>query len=130
MITDPISDMLTRMKNGSKVNHEIVTVPFSELKFAIAELLVREGYLKSVVKRGKKVRKSLALELSYAEGSPKFSEVRRISKPSRRVYMHSSDIHAIRQGEWTIVLSTPSGLMTGIEAKKAKVGGEALFSIW
>lgn len=131
MITDPLSDMLIRIKNASRVGHETVTVPFSEFKCAIAELLVREGYLTSTTKRGKKVRKSLALGIAYKESAvPMLTNVKRISKPSRRVYMHAKDIHAVRQGEGLLILSTPSGLMTGSEAYKNKVGGEALFSIW
>lgn len=130
MISDPISDMLIRIKNASRVGHDSVLVPFSELKFAIAELLVREGYLSSAVKRGKKVRKTLALSLVYKAGTPALSDVKRLSKPSRRVYMHAKDIHSVRQGEGLLVLSTPSGLMTGAEAYKNKTGGEALFSIW
>lgn len=131
MITDPISDMLIRIKNASRVGHQTVTVPFSELKFAIAELLLREGYLTSVVKRGKKVRKTLALGIAYKDaGASALTDVTRISKPSRRVYLHAKDIYPVRQGKGLLVISTPSGLMTGSEAYKNKVGGEALFSIW
>lgn len=130
MITDPISDMLIRIKNASRVGHESVVVPFSELKLAIAELLVREGYLSSAVKRGKKVRKSLALGIVYKGTTPALTEVKRISKPSRRVYVHAKDIRTVRQGEGLLILSTPNGLMTGSEAHKNHVGGEALFSIW
>ena len=91
---------------------------------------MREGYLTSVTKRGKKIRKSLVLGISYKGTVPTLTDVKRISKPSRRVYMHTKDIHTVRQGEGLLILSTPSGLMTGSEAHKNKVGGEALFSIW
>ena len=131
MITDPISDMLIRIKNASRVGHESVTVPFSEFKCAIAELLVREGYLTSTTKRGKKVRKSLALGIAYKGSTvPMLTNVKRISKPSRRIYKKSSDIRSVKNGYGALILSPSQGIMSGREARRASLGGEALFQIW
>lgn len=124
MITDPISDMLTRLRNGNRVGRETVSVPYSRLKEQIAEVLLKGGYVKTVAKRGKKIKKVLIIELLRLNGA------KRISKPSRRIYVKAKEIVPFRQGSGDVVLSTPKGILTAKEAKKEKVGGEALFSIW
>jgi small subunit ribosomal protein S8 len=129
MTTDPISDFLIQIKNGGRAKHESVTVPASNLKEAVANTLVRAGWLKSVVRRGKKVKKYLTCELAYRAGAPKILEVKRISKPSRRVYVGVDDINLVRQGFGLAIISTPQGIMTNSEARKAKVGGELMFEI-
>ncbi|MFA6476267.1 MAG: 30S ribosomal protein S8 [Candidatus Paceibacterota bacterium] len=129
MSTDSISDFLIQIKNGGRVKRESITVPASNLKEAIAETLVRTGWLKSVVKRGKKVKKYLTCELAYKAGEPKIVEVKRISKPSRRVYVGTDELNLVRQGFGLAILSTPKGILTNFEAKKAKVGGELMFEI-
>jgi small subunit ribosomal protein S8 len=129
MSTDSISDFLIQIKNGGRVKRESITVPASNLKEAIAETLVRTGWLKSVVKRGKKVKKYLTCELAYKAGEPKITEVKRISKPSRRVYVGTDELNLVRQGFGLAILSTPKGILTNFEAKKAKVGGELMFEI-
>lgn len=130
MITDSISDFLIQLKNGNRVKRESVTLPASNLKLAIAEALVKTGYLKSVVRKGKKVKKFLTCELIYLGGQPRITQIKRLSRPSRRVYFSIGDIKPIRQGFGTLFLSTPKGIMTGEEARKAKLGGEALFEIY
>lgn len=130
MTTDPISDFLIQIKNGGKAKKEAITVPASNLKQAIAETLVRTGWLKSVVKRGKKVKKYLTCELNYVDGAPKIAEVKRISKPSRRVYVGAGELNVVRGGFGLAILSTPKGILTSGEAKKQKVGGELLFEIF
>lgn len=131
MITDPISDMLIQIKNAAKVSKPSVLIPFSNVKMNIAKVLVKEGYLKNAVKRGKKVKKFLSCDIVYLEdGRAKLDDVKRISKPSRRVYRGVDEIHSIKQGRGLLVVSTPKGILTGAEAKKANVGGEALFEIW
>lgn len=130
MVTDPISDFLIQLKNGNRAKHDTVTLPSSNLKLAIAEALVKEGFLKSVVRRGKKVKKLLSCEMAYSETGPKISQIRRLSRPSRRIYYRAGDIKPIRQGFGKLFLSTPKGIMTGEEAFKAKLGGEALFEIF
>lgn len=130
-MVDPISDMIVRLKNAGLAGRSSVVFPASELKLAIAEKLRQAGYLKSVSKRGKKVKKSLEAELLYSpSGEAKIEDVQRVSKPSRRVYHNHREIRSVRQGHGTAVYSTPKGILTDKEAKEAKVGGEILFKIW
>ncbi len=130
MITDPIADFINRIKTAQMAGLPSFSVPFSKLKLQIAELLVREGYVEKQEKRGKKVKKYLDITLKYSDGKPEVVGVDRLSKPSRRVYLKVSDIRAVKNGHGLLVLSTPKGLLTGKEARKEKMGGEALFSIW
>jgi len=131
MVTDPISDMLIRIKNASMVGKKSLVVPHSKIKYEIAKILKREGYLTELVRRGKKVKKSIYMEIAYSEtGKPKFNEVKRISKPSKRIYQGFKDIKRVRQGHGLSVISTPSGLLLDREARKEKVGGEVLFALW
>ena len=122
--------MLIRLKNAGTAGHAVTTVPLSALKTNIADLLKREGYIKSITKKGKKVKKTLELELVYKAKTPRITDVARISKPSRRVYHGVGDIKAVRQGYGLAVYSTSRGLMTDKEARTAQVGGEILFKIW
>lgn len=127
MVNDPISDFLVRLQNASMVGHTSVTLPFSAIKSAIAKILEREGYLASVSKRNN----SLVVGLSYAAtGRPAINGVKRISKPSRRMYMGVRDVQPVKRGAGLLVLSTPAGVVTGKEAREKRVGGEALFEIW
>ena len=130
MINDSISDFLIQLKNGNRVGHESVTLPASNLKLATAEALVKAGYLKSVVRKGKKVKKFLTCELISVDGQPKIGQVKRLSRPSRRVYFKASDVKSVRQGFGHLFLSTSKGIMTGEEARQAKLGGEAFFEIF
>jgi small subunit ribosomal protein S8 len=127
---DSISNMLIVMKNGSLAGHESVSVPYSKLKNAIAECLKKEGYVANVEKKTKKDQPVLEVALVYADKKPKINEVERISKQSRRVYFGMKDIHTVRSGSGLLVLSTPKGILSGKEARKEQVGGEALFRIW
>ena len=131
MVGDPIGDFITRIKNAGAVKHESVGVPHSKMKMAIAEVLKKEGFIKDVEKRGKKVRKTIHIDLLYkADGTPRITEVKRVSKPSRRVYKSVGEIHPVRFNKGILLLSTPNGIVTGKEARKTNVGGEALFEIW
>ncbi len=131
MITDPIGDLIIRLKNGSDVKKTQVSIPFSIFKMAIAEKLKEVGFVKAVEKKGKKVKKTIDVTLVYdVAGVPKIQGVRRISKPGRRLYRSVKEIVPVRYGHGAIILSTPKGVMTGTEARKAQVGGEALFEIW
>lgn len=130
MTTDPIADMIITIKNGAMVKKPSVTVPYSNLKMAIAELLVKEGFLTAATKRGKKVKKFIQCDVAYSGGKAKVTEVKRVSKPSCRIYKRVIDLRPIRQGQGIAVLTTPAGVMTEKEAKAAKVGGELLFTLW
>ncbi|HEV7702166.1 MAG TPA: 30S ribosomal protein S8 [Candidatus Paceibacterota bacterium] len=127
---DSISNMLIMMKNGGLAGKESVSFPYSKVKNAIGECLKKEGYVKQVVKRTKKGFPVLEVELAYTDKKPKIMEVERISKLSRRVYFGVKDIHKVRNGSGLLVLSTPKGILSGGDARKEQVGGEALFRIW
>ncbi len=118
------------MKNGSLAGKESVCLPYSKMKNAIAECLKKEGYVSSFSKKIKKDQPVLEVELIYTDKKPKISQVERISKQSRRVYFRMKDIHSVRNGSGLLVLSTPKGILSGKEARKEQVGGEALFKIW
>ncbi len=126
MVNDPIADFLVRLQNASMVGHTSVTLPYSSMKSAIAKILEREGYLTDVSKRNN----TLVVGLSYSAGRPTINGVKRISKPSRRMYMGVRDVQPIKRGHGLLVLSTPAGVVTGKEAREKRVGGEVLFEIW
>lgn len=104
-----------------------VSLPLSRMKAAIADILAREGYLASV---DTKKDHTLTVSLVYKNGRPAISGVKRISKPSRRMYLGVHDLRPVRRGHGLLVLSTPAGVLTGKEARAKRVGGEALFEIW
>lgn len=128
MITDPISDMLVRLQNASRVGKDRVSLPFSQMKYSIAQILSKEGYVGEVEKNKK--TGALTIALLYREGRPAMSGMKRISKPSRRLYMGVRDVRPVKRGKGLLVLSTPAGVLSGAEARKSRVGGEALFEIW
>ena len=129
-MTDPISDMIIRIQNGSRARKESVAIPFSKLKFEIASALEKEGYIKGVAKKGKKITKAIEVGLLYEAGRPLIQGVKRISKPSRRVYEKASEIRPVKNGFGSSIISTPKGIRTGAHARKEKLGGEVLFQIW
>jgi small subunit ribosomal protein S8 len=131
MVTDPIADFLTRIRNAAAAGRKELTMPHSQMKLSIAELLVREGFLKSAARRGKKVKKYLDLEIAlHDDGKPVITGGKRISKPGKRLYYKVAEIQPVKYGHGIMVLSTPRGILSDKEARKAKVGGEALLSIW
>jgi small subunit ribosomal protein S8 len=131
MTNDPVADLIVRLKNAGAVGKATVSVPFSNFKLAIAEALKNAGYVNEVDKKGKKVKKVLDVALKYSEaGTPAISGVKRISKPGRRIYKRAGEIFSVRYGHGSLILSTPKGIMTDKEARKAKIGGEALFEVW
>jgi len=118
------------MKNGSLAGKESVVLPYSKMKNAILECLKKEGYVSIIAKKVKKDHPVLEVGLIYEDKKPKITEVERISKQSRRVYFGVKDIHSVRSGSGLLVLSTPKGILSGKEARKEQVGGEALFRVW
>ncbi len=123
--------MLIRIKNAGSARQDSTIVPYSKLKFEIANVLLSESYIKSFSVKGKKVRKHIEVEIAYRDdGSVRITDVNRISKLSRRVYLGAKDIRPVKQGTGLLVLSTPKGILSGRDARKQMVGGEALFSIW
>ena len=122
--------MIISIKNAGFAGHESVNVPYSKLKEAIAQVLKKEGFIKDVEIKSEKAKKVLALELFSENRVPKIKGVKRISKPSKRIYQKTSEIRSVKSGYGALIISTPRGVMSGRDARKAKLGGEALFSIW
>lgn len=128
---DQISNMLITMKNGAMISKKSVVVPFSAVKMAIAGCLKEHGFIEGYSKKTEKNNVPvIEIELSYPAGVSRFSDVKRISKPSRRVYMGVRDIHTVKNGRGITVFSTPKGILSNKQAHKEQVGGEALFMIW
>lgn len=129
---DPIADMINRLKNAAAVGKELVVLPYSNAKHAIAEKLVKRGMAKEVSVHGKKAaQKTLEITLARTTGGAfRFSDVRRVSRPGCRVYVGARDIKPVRGGMGSVLLSTPRGVLFGDEARKESVGGEVLFEIW
>lgn len=131
MVTDPISDFIIQLKNAGAVGKREVSLPYSKFKLAVAEKLKEAGYIASAEKKGKKVKKTLEVTLKYTDdGTHVISNVKRISKPGRRMYASVSEIFPVRYGKGALIISTPKGVKTDSEARSEKVGGEVLFEIW
>ena len=129
-MTDPISDMLTRIRNAIMARHTRVMIPTSNMKIAIAQILKEEGYIKDydVVKDGP--QGTIRLTLRYVDKRPVLSQLKRISKPGLRVYTRRDSIPRVRGGLGTAILSTPQGLMTGRKAYQLGLGGEVVCYVW
>jgi small subunit ribosomal protein S8 len=129
-MTDPISDMLTRIRNAIMARHTRVMIPASNMKIAIAQILKEEGYIKDydVVKDGP--QGTIRLTLRYVDKRPVLSQLKRISKPGLRVYTRRDSIPRVRGGLGTAILSTPQGLMTGRKAYQLGLGGEVVCYVW
>lgn len=131
MVTDPISDLLARLKNGSQRRHETVSVPASKLKRAVLDILKNEGYVAGVADGTEDGHPVLTVQLRYVgDGQPMITGLQRVSKPGRRVYVGSRDIAKVRNGIGLSILSTSKGIMTDQESRKNGLGGEVLCSVW
>lgn len=130
MVSDTVGDFIIQLKNAGTVGKSEITLPYSKLKHAIAEKLVVSGFINSVNKKGKGVKKELAIELRYDNGHHFIRGVQRISKPGRRLYAGVAEIHPVKFGHGKLILSTPAGILTDEEARQQNVGGEQLFKIW
>ena len=130
-ITDSIADMLTRIRNASSAKHDSVKVPASNMKKAIAQILVDEGYVKSfkVIEDGKQGVIEIALKYGPNK-SQVITGLRRVSKPGLRIYSNCDDMPRVQNGLGIVILSTSKGIMTDKDARKANVGGEVLAYIW
>lgn len=127
---DKIANMLISLKNGGNAGKETVMVPFSNFTGEIAKTLFNAGYIASYAKKSRAKGDVLELGVSYIDAKPKIHDVKRVSKSSRRVYFGVHDVKSVKNGRGLLVLSTPKGILTGEQARKEHVGGEALFEIW
>jgi len=131
MITDSISDMIARIKNGLRVQKKQITIPHSKLKENIAKILVKEGFIKNCKKIKRQKKQFLQLFLKYKDQeTPAISEIKRISRPGRRFYVGQKEMIRLTKGFGFLILSTPKGVMTDKGAKKVGVGGEVICRIW
>lgn len=130
VLTDPIADMLVRLKNAYHRKHETVLVPHSKVKESIARVLEAKGYISGFEKKGKKVKKFLEISLKYRDEVPAIRGLRRVSRPSRRLYVKAADLKPIRHGYGAAIISTSSGMMTNEDAKAKRLGGEIIMEIW
>ncbi len=129
-MVDKISQLIHNLKVSNLAGKEILSLPHSNYTEEILKTLEKTGYIKSFSKKGKKAIKTLEIELAYEDGKSKIEGVQQISKNSRRLYTSAADVHGVRNGYGILVLTTPKGVMTDAEARKAKVGGEPLFKMW
>ncbi len=131
MMTDPIADMLTRIRNASKTKLEKVDIPSSKLKVEIAKILKDEGYVKNVKLVKDRKQGMIRVYLKYTdEEMPTIQGIKRISRPGRRMYVASDSIPRVMGGLGVAILSTPKGIQTGKQAKKDNVGGEVICHVW
>ena len=131
MVTDPISDLLTRIRNASMVSKPSVSIPHSNFKFDLAKLLKNEGYISDVKISGDGAQKSIDIDMKYSEeGTSVISGMKRLTKPGQRVYSSFDKLPRNNGGLGTVVVSTSRGLLSDSEARKRKLGGELICEVW
>ena len=128
-MSDPIADMLTRIRNGQSAGRKVVTMPSSTLKVAVGRVLQEEGFLDQCEVSDNGSKSTLSLTLRYFDGRPVISNLQRVSRPGKRMYCRSSDIPSVNNGLGVIVLSTSKGIMSGLKAKSSGTGGELICTV-
>ena len=129
-LTDPLGDLLTRIRNGQQAKKDSVTTPASKLRARVLDVLEREGYIRGYSEEALGKHKGLRIELKYFEGKPAIQHVSRVSKPGRRVYSGSTDLPRVRNGLGITIVSTPRGVLSDAEARDQNVGGEVLAEVF
>jgi len=129
-LTDPIADMLTRIRNGNMARHTEVKVPFSKIKESMASILKNEGYIVSYEVKEEGTKKDIVVTLKYMDGDAVIKGLKRISKPGRRVYTSVESLPKVLGGLGIAIVSTPKGVITDKECRKHSVGGEVLCYVW
>ena len=128
--TDPISDMLTRIRNAIAVNKNEVKMPFSKIKQNVADLLQANNFIEKVEVSGEGIEKSLIITINDKNANAKITEIERVSRPGRRLYASVDKIPTVKRGRGIVIISTSKGLMTGDEAKKSRIGGELICKVY
>ncbi len=129
-LSDPIGDMLARIKNSQMRNHKKVEMPSSNFKTKIADVLKNEGYINNFNVENNNNKNILIIDLKYNSGSPVISVIERVSKPGRRIFSSAESLPKINNGLGIAIVSTPKGVMTDIEARKQKIGGEIICKVF
>jgi small subunit ribosomal protein S8 len=127
---DPVADMLTKIRNAQVVLHPMVSVFYSDLKYEIIKILERYGFIEKIEKKGRKTKRTIDIYLKYQDKVPAISGLRKISKPGQRIYSGFQTMSRIKKNSGILVVSTPKGVMSDIEARKQKLGGEIICEIW
>ena len=130
MITDPIADMLTRIRNANQMKHATVSMPASKLKCEILRVLKAEGYISDYVVKEEENKKSIEVTLKYVNKNRVIQGIKRISKPGLRVYAKTTELPRVLNGLGVAIISTSSGIMTDRDARKQKLGGEVIAFVW
>ena len=129
-MTDPITDMLNRIRNAQAVLKTTVDVPLSKIKLEICQILARNGFIKGFEKKGRKNKKNIQITLKYDGKIPAISGMKRISKPGQKIYLPYKKIKKVKGGYGLSIISTSKGLRTDKEARKQKLGGEVICEVW
>ncbi|GAA0746961.1 30S ribosomal protein S8 [Sphingomonas sp. ABOLD] len=129
-VTDPLGDMLTRIRNGQRARKDSVLTPASKLRVRVLDVLQREGYIRGYSEEQMGPAAGIRIELKYFEGQPAIKHVARISKPGRRVYSGSQELPRVRNGLGITIVSTPRGVLSDAEAREQNVGGEVLAEVF
>ena len=130
-MSDPLADMLSRIRNGQRANKKAVNSPASKLRQRVLDVLEREGYIRGYVREeGEAGKPEINIELKYHEGDPVIREIKRISKPGRRVYSSVNDLPRVRNGLGISIVSTPKGVLSDAEARAENVGGEVICTVF
>jgi small subunit ribosomal protein S8 len=128
--TDPLGDMLTRIRNGQQAKKDSVVTPASKLRVRVLDVLKREGYIRGYSDEKLAGHDGIRIELKYFEGQPAIRHVARVSKPGRRVYSGSQELPRVRNGLGIVIVSTPKGVLSDAEAREQNVGGEVLAEVF
>jgi small subunit ribosomal protein S8 len=128
--TDPISDMLTRIRNAILVNKSQVAMPHSKIKQNVAELLKQNNFIDSVAVEGEGIAKKLVIGINSETTNARITEIERISRPGRRAYVTADKMPTVKRGRGIVIVSTSKGLMTGDDAKKTHIGGELICKVY
>ena len=129
-LNDPIGDMIARMKNSQLRNHKIVELPSSNFKVKIAEVLKNEGYIIDYKVSAEEKKPTLEIQLKYNYGNPVINSIQRVSKPGRRIFSSAESLPKINNGLGIAIVSTPKGVMSDIDARKQKIGGEIICKVF
>lgn len=133
-MSDPICDMFNRIRNAQAVLKETVSTPFSNLKYEIAKILEKKGFIAKVEKKGRKIKRTIEITLKYKgegeERRPAISGLKKISNPGQRIYKKAKELKSVKGGYGIAIISTPQGLIGDKEARKKRIGGEIICEIW
>lgn len=128
--TDPISDMLTRIRNAILISKTQVEMPYSSIKFQVATILKENNFLDNVSEKGEGINRKIVIDINSDNTNARITEIARVSKPGRRKYVKADQVPTVKRGRGIVIVSTSKGLMTGTEARKTNIGGELICEVY